>query len=126
MNNQCETEIRGSLGPGTLLVEVSVGGPPQVYYLNSGSLEGSFQSHFCTGKCGTYRPETELSLDFQGLWNNDWYSDGTIQMECFQNGGCSDGSGAGTLNTFVPEPSSLLLLTAAIPWLGCALRRKLS
>jgi hypothetical protein len=124
-NNQCETEIRGTLGPGTLSAEVSAGDPPQVYYLDSHSLEGRFSSHFCTGHCGTYRPETELSLAFQGLWNNDWYSDGAIQMECFQQGGCTDGSGAGNLNTFVPEPSGLALFTGGIPWLCCALRRKL-
>jgi hypothetical protein len=125
-NNECETEIRGTLGPGTFSAEVTVDDRPHVYYLSSSLLEGSFKSHFCTGQCGTYRPETELSLAFQGLWSNDWYSDGTVQLECFQKGGCTDGSGAGNLNTYVPEPSSLTLLIAGVPCLGCAVRRKLS
>ena len=124
-NDQCETELIGKLGTGTLSAEISVGTPPNVYYLQSASLQGSFDTHFCTGNCNTYRPETELSLDYSGQWSNDWYSTGTIQLECFQKSGCSDGSGAGNLNTFVPEPSNLALLAGGIASLGCAIRRKL-
>jgi hypothetical protein len=123
-NGQCKTEISGEFGDGSVSAYLAVGDPPQVYYLSSGFLAGSFDSHFCTGNCRSYRPETELSLDFAGTWNNGWYSDGTIDMECFQNGGCSAGSGAGDLNTVTPEPSSVALLGSSIPWLASAIRRK--
>ena len=70
-NNECETEITGIFGAGNVSANLSVyGNSSESYYLSSGSLQGSFTSYFCTGHCGTYRPETNLSLDFQGLWNN--------------------------------------------------------
>lgn len=126
-NNACETQITGSFGPGSVTANLAVyDDSSQSYYLKANSLQGSFKSHFCTGRCGSYRAETELSLDFEGAWNNNWYSNGTIQMECFQNGGCDDGTGAGTLNTESPEPSDLALLAGGIPCVGVAVRRKLS
>ncbi len=124
-NDQCENEIYGTFGDGTLSAYLSVGDPSQVYYLSPGSLEGSFNSHFCTGDCRSYRPETELFLGFEGSWNNGWYSSGTIKLECFQKGGCTDGSGAGDLNTVAPEPPSVALLGGSITWLRWARRRKL-
>lgn len=124
-NGQCETETTGELGPGTFSFDLSVGMPPKTYYLNSGELEGSFDSHVCTGQCGSYRAESDLLLDFQGPWNNGWYSTGTIQLECFQNQGCVAADGAGNLNTYTPEPATLTLLAGGMPWLGFALRRKL-
>lgn len=124
-NNECETEITGALGLGSISAEISVfGNSSQRYFWNSSSLQGSFTTRFCTGQCGTYRAETNLSLDFQGLWNNNWYSTGMIQMNCFHQGGCSDGTGAGSLNTDVPEPSAVALLVSGLPCLGFALRRK--
>lgn len=125
-NGACETEIDGSFGPGNVSANLSVyGDSSQSYYLSSNSLEGSFTSHFCTGHCGTYRAESELTLNFQGLWNNDWYSTGIVQMECFENSGCSEGTGAGILNTDTPEPSGIALLIGGIPCLGFAARRRL-
>ena len=122
-----ETEITGRFGPGSVAAEVSVfGKSSQTYYLDSNLLQGSFSSHFCTGHCGTYRAETDLSVDFQGLWNNDWYSTGIIQMVCFHNGGCSDGTGAGSLTTATPEPSVIVLLLGEVPALYLALRKKLA
>jgi len=124
-NGQCETEINGELGPGSVSAELSVGQFSQVYELDSGSLAGTFNSHFCTGpNCVTWRPETDLTLDFAGLWNNDWYSTGTVQLHCFENGGCSAGSGAGELDTYVPEPSALMLLGTGIASAACARRSK--
>ena len=125
-NGQCETEITGGFGPGSVAAELSVfGNSSESYYLNSGFLKGSFNSHFCTGHCQTYRAETELLVDFQGDWSNDWHSNGTIQMECFRFGGCSDGTGGGSLTTDTPEPSAVTLLLGGIPWACFALRRKL-
>lgn len=125
-NNECETETTGVFGAGNISANLSVfGNSSESYYLSSASLQGSFSSRFCTGHCGTYRPETNLSLDFQGLWNNNWYSTGIIQMNCFQNGGCGEGTGAGTLNTDTPEPPDIALLIGGLPCLGFALRRKL-
>lgn len=125
-NGKCDMQTVGTFGPGSVTAELSVyDDSSQTFYLSSNSLQGSFISHSCTGHCGTYRPETELDLHFQGMWNNNWYSSGTIQMECFQNGGCSDGSGAGSLNTDAPEPSELALLQGGILCVGFALRRKL-
>lgn len=125
-NGECETETSGSFGPGTFSMELSAGMPPQNYYLKPGLMAGTFDSHVCTGQCGTYRSESELSLDFQGLWNNDWYSTGTIKFECFEKDGCVAADGAGSLNTFTPEPSTLALLAGGMPWLGLGIRRKLS
>ncbi len=125
-NSQCETEIRGDFGPGSLTAELAVyDDSSQTFYLNSNSLQGSFSSRFCTGHCGTYRGETELALDFQGGWNNNWSSQGIIQMECFHNLGCSDGTGAGSLTTTTPEPPLAALLLGDIPCLWFAIRRKL-
>jgi hypothetical protein len=125
-SGQCETETTGNFGPGDFSAELTVGVPPQIFYLKSGLLGGSFDSHVCTGQCGTYRAESELSLDFQGSWNNDWYSTGTIQLECFQKDGCVAADGAGSLNTYTPEPCTLALLASGMPWFGFGIRRKLS
>ncbi len=126
-NGECETEISGRFGPGSVAAEVSVFGDSSgTYYLDSSLLQGTFSSHFCTGHCGTYRAESELSVDFQGLWNNDWYSTGIIQMECFHNEGCSDGTGAGSLTTATPEPSVVVLLLGEVPVLYFAIRKKLA
>jgi len=123
-NGECETELIGQLGVGTLTADISVGYPSQVYDLVADSLGGSFDTHFCSGgSCNTYRPETEFSLNFAGSWNNGWSSTGTIQLECFQKYGCSAGSGAGELDTFVPESSTFILLTSGIASLRCAFRR---
>jgi hypothetical protein len=124
-NNECETEITGIFGPGSISADLSVfGDSSKSFFLNSSSLQGSFTTRFCTGQCGTYRAETNVSLDFQGLWNNGWYSTGMIQMNCFHTGGCSDGTGGGSLNTDAPEPSAVALLLGGIPCLGFALRRQ--
>jgi hypothetical protein len=125
-NQECEHELSGKLGSGAFYGEIFVGYPSQFYYLSPGSIDGTFKTQFCTGKCRSYRPETELSLDFNGTWNNDWYSTGKIQLACFQKDGCSDGDGAGNLNTYAPEPSGLALLIIGIGSLGCAFRRRLS
>ncbi len=122
-NGECVTETTGNFGPGSLSAELTVGLPPQIFYLNSGLLAGSFDSHVCTGQCGSYRAESELLLDFQGSWNNDWYSTGTIQLECFQKDGCVAADGAGSLNTYTPEPTTLALFAGGVPWLGFILRR---
>ena len=124
-NDQCETEISGDFGGSSLSAHLAVGDPPQFYYLGPASLRGSFDTHFCIGNCRTYRPETELSLAYDGPWNNGWFSSGTIQLECFQQDGCSAGSGAGDLDTFTPEPPSLALLGSGLAWLGRVVRRKL-
>jgi hypothetical protein len=125
-NNQCETEIRGDFGPGSLTAGLAVYDDSwRTYYLSSSSLQGSFSSRFCTGHCATYRAETDLSLTFQGDWNNNWSSNGTIQMVCFHNMGCSDGTGAGSLTTATPEPSAVALLLGNIPCLCFAMRKKL-
>jgi len=123
-NDQCETEISGSFGPGSVTAELAVyDDSSQTFYLSSNSLQGSFSSHFCTGHCGSYRGESELSLNFDGLWNNSWYSTSSIQMECFHEGGCSDGTGAGTLTTVTPEPSVGSLLLGGMSCLWMARRR---
>ncbi len=123
-NNQCETQMIGSFSHGIATADLAVyGSSPQTYYLSSNSLEGSFSSRVCTGHCGSNRPQTELSLDFDGLWSNNWYSTSIIQMECFHESGCSDGSGAGSLTTATPEPSVVTLLLAGISSLCVARRR---
>ena len=123
-NDQCETKISGELGAGALSAAISVGYPSQMYYLSSSLLTGSFESRFCDGdNCRSNRPETELFLNFSGTWNNNWDSAGTVELHCFENNGCSDGSGAGELDTFVPEGSTLMLLASGIGSLGCAIRR---
>ncbi len=123
-DDRCKTEISGDFGVGSLSAYLWAGDPPQAYYLSPSSLSGSFDSHFCTGNCGSYRPETELSLDFAGPWSNGWFSSETIEMHCFQKDGCSEGSGAGDLNTVTPEPPSLALLAASLPFFGRVMRRK--
>ena len=124
-NGECETELSGKFDAGTLSGEISVGYPPQDYYLKSGTFGGSFDTHFCTGgNCASHRPETDLTLDFAGLWSNGWYSTGAIQLVCFQKDGCSNGDGAGSLDTAVPEPFSLGGVVAAMPWVALAIRRK--
>lgn len=123
-NNDCETEITGTLGPGSVSADLSVfGNSSRSYFLNSSSLQGSFTTRFCTGHCGSYRAETDLSLDFQGLWNNAWYSTGMIQMNCFHTGGCSDGTGAGSLNTDTPEPPAFALLVSGLSCVAFWLRQ---
>jgi hypothetical protein len=122
-NDECEDELSGKLDAGTFLGEISVGYPSQVYYLSPGSIAGTFKTHFCTGNCRSYRPETELFLDFEGPWNNGWYSTGSIQLVCFERNGCITGDGAGNLNTSVPEPSGLALLVTGRGSLGCVIRR---
>jgi hypothetical protein len=125
-DNQCETQITGSFGPGSLTAELAVyDDSSRTYYLSSSSLQGSFTSRVCTGHCGTYRAETDLSLTFEGDWNNNWDSTGMIEMNCFQNMGCSDGSGTGSLTTATPEPSDVALLLGNIPCLCFAIRKKL-
>jgi hypothetical protein len=124
-NSECETKLSGKFDGGALLADLSVGYPPQEYYLRSSTFGGSFETRFCTGdNCNSHRPETDLSLDFEGFWSNEWYSTGRIQLVCFERSGCTTGDGAGSLNTAVPEPFTLGSVLTGLPWIAIAIRRK--